>query len=394
MLTRVTVLLFTITTAVCMVGAQGREPIIVDKPPVRVIQDPYPVFSGIDMDVERSELFVADDNRSSISVYRTNFSPHDRIHEPVRRIEGLKPSLGHVCAVAVSPEHREIYAIAGDMSGDGPGPVRVFPMDASGDVAPSRIVEVDHGTSGIFVDRKNDELFITVEHINGIYVHRRTARGTDLPVRYIQGPKTGLADPQGIFVDTDHEEVFVTNYGHWQHFAPGERYRAKADGRKPAPLSPSTGRFLPPSINVYSRTAHGDVAPLRTIQGSRTGLNLPMEVYLDPVSDQIIVANSGAASVLFFEREANGNVAPVRILEGPATGLLAPTGLFVDTKRNELWVGDWEKYTASVFSRTAQGNVAPLRTIRSAPKGTLSLGFGNIGDVAYDPKRKQILVPN
>jgi len=115
---------------------------------------------------------------------------------------------------------------------------------------------------------------------------------------------------------------------------------------------------------------------------------------LDPVSRQIAVANSGDASVLFFDKNANGDVAPVRMIKGPATGLDGPSGIFIDTKRNEIWVANWDNHTATVYSRTAEGNVAPLRTMRSAPKGKNFAGFGNIGDVVYDPKRKELLVPN
>jgi DNA-binding beta-propeller fold protein YncE len=159
-------------------------------------------------------------------------------------------------------------------------------------------------------------------------------------------------------------------------------------------LAPSTGKFVPPSITVYSRTAKGDAPPLRVIQGARTQMNLPLAIRRDPVSGQILVANSGGDSVLFFDAKASGDVAPVRILKGPATNLKAPTGVLVDAKRNELWVTNWENHTAAVFSRTAQGNVAPLRFIRSAPKDAPPATFGTPGAVAWDPKRKEILVPN
>ena len=401
MFTRKRVLLFSITlvfsiiTIGWVVSGQGgdqaqRVPLIIDRPPVGVIQDPYPAFHGIDMDVERGELFVADDNRSSVSVYRTDFSPHDGIHEPARRIMGQQVDLGYACGVAVSPEHKEIYAVGGEGHS-----VKVFSTNATGDVAPSRIVGLqDRATVDVFFDRKHDELFVSIQHTNKVAVQSRTAAEDDEPVRFIQGPKTGLSDPHGIFVDADHDEVYVANQGHWQRFESGEKHRNFMETDRTATLTPSTGKFLPPSITVYSRTAQGDAAPLRIIQGPRTGLNRPERVYLDPVSDQIAVTNSGDASVLFFEREAHGNVAPVRILQGPATGLAIPAAVFVDTIGDELWVSNWGNHTATVYPRTAQGDVPPLRTIRSAPKGTLSLGLGNIGDVAYDPKRKEILVPN
>ncbi len=368
-----------------------RRPLVLDRPPVRAIQDPYSVFNGIALDVERGEIIVADDNLYSLSVYRSQFIPSDKVREPLRRLRGSETELGRVCGVSISPEFQEIYAV----SGEGGGEVRVFPMEANGNVAPIRVMDgLDHGSSDVFLDRKNDEIFILVEHINKIYVHRRTAKSGDKPLRFIQGPNTELADPHGVFVDSENNEIFVTNHGHWQKFEAGDRYMDEADGEGPKPLGPSTGKFVPPSITVYSRTAQGDVAPLRTIQGSRTQLNLPLGMYLDSVSGQIVVASAGDDSILFFDREAHGNVAPVREIRGPATGLAGPSGVFLDTQRNELWVGNWDNHTATAYPRTAQGNVAPLRTIRSAPKGAPTTGFGNIGDVAFDPKRKEILVPN
>ena len=215
-------------------------------------------------------------------------------------------------------------------------------------------------------------------------------------LRYIQGPKTGLADPHSIFVDGESNEIFVTNHGHWRRTESGEQLSSVVLGTNtgPKPLRASTGKFFPPSVTVYSRAAHGDVAPARTIQGPKTGLNLPLGIYLDSTSGQLVIANSGGNSILFFESKANGNVAPLRVIKGPATGLDGPTGIFIDTKRDELWATNWDNHTATVYPRTGEGNIAPLRTMRSAPKGNRFAGFGNIGDVAFDPKRKEILVPN
>ena len=123
-------------------------------------------------------------------------------------------------------------------------------------------------------------------------------------------------------------------------------------------------------------------------------MNLPLGIHLDTVTGQIVVANSGDNSVLFFDKNAHGDVAPVRILRGTATELKGPSGVFVDQKRNELWVTSWDGHTITVFPRTVQGNVAPVRVVRTAPKDAAATGFGNPGTLAYDPKRKEILVPN
>ncbi len=383
------------------------RPMILNKPPIRKIFDPNPTPHGVALDMDRGEVFVTNDNRvggRSILVYPAEFDPamSDKIMEPKRRISGPKTNLGSICGITLSPEFHEMFTV----NNDGGDNMTAFPYEANGNVAPSRELNVPHGAWGAFLETKRDEMFISVEHVNKITVYKRTATGDDDPLRFIQGPKTMLADPHGIYVDSDRNEIYVANHGHYRETKVGEGYQLFGDGKlakvrgsqaSPGivePLTPSTGRFIPASITVYPRTANGNVAPIRTIGGSKSGMNLPLGIHLDPVSGQIVVANSGDQSVLFFDRNANGDVAPVRVIKGPATEMKDPSAVFVDTKRNELWVTNWGGHTINVYARTAQGNAAPVRVVRTAAKNAASTGFGNPGTLAYDPKRKEILVPN
>jgi DNA-binding beta-propeller fold protein YncE len=136
------------------------------------------------------------------------------------------------------------------------------------------------------------------------------------------------------------------------------------------------------------------MAPLRTIQGPKTQLNLPLGVAVDADRNRIVVANDGGHSILFFDRTARGDVAPTHAIKGPATDLENPAALYIDTKHDELWVSNWGDHSATVYPRDARGNVAPLRRIRTAPAGTPLAGLGNPGGVAYDSRRDQLLVPN
>jgi len=113
-----------------------------------------------------------------------------------------------------------------------------------------------------------------------------------------------------------------------------------------------------------------------------------------PGSRLLAVANAGDSSILFFDRSASGNTAPVRVIQGPATGIEGPSGVYVDSKRNELWVTNWNSHTATIYPSNASGNVAPKRVLRSAPKGAPVTGFGNPGGIVYDAKRDEMLVPN
>jgi DNA-binding beta-propeller fold protein YncE len=377
-------------------NAPQKRNLNLDRAPVRMISDPNPVFSGIAIDEARDEVFMTNDKESaepSVVVFPTQFQPTEGIMEPRRRLAGPQTLLQLPCGVAISPEFKEMFTISGDGAS-----VETYPLDATGDTAPSRSLGVPHASGGVFLDAKHDELFITTEHRNRINVYRRTAQGREKPLRFIQGPSTGLADPHGIYVNTETDEVFVANDGSWRKTAPGEG--AGRDGESynggggTAPLAESSGKFIPHSITVYPRTANGDVAPLRTIAGPHTRLSQPVGIYQDPVSSEMIIANSSDNSVVFFDPKASGDVAPLRIIQGAATNLKGPTGVSVDAKHNELWVTSWDNHSTNVYSRTAEGNVAPLRVIRSAPKDAPLATMGRLGSVAYDPKRKEILMPN
>ena len=80
------------------------------------------------------------------------------------------------------------------------------------------------------------------------------------------------------------------------------------------------------------------------------------------------------------------------MIRGARTGIKSPMGVAVHG--DELWVANFGEHTALVFPRTAAGNVAPTRVLRNAPRGTPTTGIGNPYAVAFDSKRKQLLVPN
>jgi DNA-binding beta-propeller fold protein YncE len=390
----------------------ARPVMVVDRAPARVLEDRNPTFNAIAIDEKDKEVFISNNNKASVPsvlVYPTEFRPGDRVMEPRRRIAGANSRLGDFCGMALSPENKEIYTVQGEDT-----EMKVFPLDGQGDLSAARTLTIAHGAADVHLDKVHDEIYISTEHINRISVYRRAAEGDEKPLRVIQGPHTGIADPHGLYVDPATNELFVTNYGNFRQTnenddtestanedSGGERKRDKpTDAKKPKPprkvlpLGPSTGRFVPPFISVFSRTARGDAEPLRVIQGPSTGLNLPLGITRDPQTHQIVVANSGDNAVLFFAADASGDAAPVRVLKGSATNLRAPTGVAVDASSLELWVTSWENHLANVFPALATGNVAPTRFLRSAPKDAAPATFGTPGAVAWDPKREEILVPN
>ena len=374
-----------------------------DLSPIRKVQDPFPVFTDVAVDPDSNIVAMSDENRFSLRTYKRD-ADSNFVADPLSVITGPKSGVDFVCGVAIDPMNKEIYAANNDTASN----LVVFKYTDTGEVPPTRdLTTAPTGTWGVALDLKNNEVAITIQHENKVQIYRRGASGEEKPLRIIQGPKAGLSDPHGIQIDAEHNEIFVANHDSYHEVQAGEvnpnvAYADFARGveaprvarERQAELRLSKGKFVEPSIKVFSRTVNGDAAPLRVIQGPRTGLSLPMKIFVDTIHNEIFVANSGSSSILVFSRTASGNAAPIRKIEGPATGLKKPVGLFVDLKNDEVWATSPGEHTATVYRRTADGNAAPLRTLRGAPRGTPAPGIGNPGGIAYDPIRQQILVPN
>jgi DNA-binding beta-propeller fold protein YncE len=381
--------------------------------PNRVIRDRYPSFSSIAVDLARDQVVVTDENLFQVLFFdRTENTAPNQVATPRRVIgtkwdealmsrEESKTKIEFQCGLYIDPRNGDVYAVNNDTQDT----LVIFSNEQVGNVAPHREIHTPHGTFGITVDEAAQEVFLTVQHDSAIVVYRKGASGEEPPLRLLQGTRTRLADPHGIAFDSRRGLLFVTNHGSVHEsradaadfLTPAERAeRAKLVN---FPLDrdfavPGSGRTLPPAITVYAKNATGDTAPLRVIEGPRTGLNWPTGVAVDAERGEVYVTNDTTDAILVFDAEASGNVAPKRVLKGPRTGLKNPTGLALDLKNNELWVANFGGHTATAYRLNASGDVAPLRTIRAATEGTPSLMIGNPGAVAFDTRREAILAPN
>jgi hypothetical protein len=140
----------------------------------------------------------------------------------------------------------------------------------------------------------NDLLYVGNDGNNSITVYPHTASGNVAPVKVIAGPKTGISDPGQLALDGQNN-LYVAN-----------------------------GKFgttsISPAILVFAHGANGNVAPIRKIAGSHTGLNFVEAVTVDKTTGDIFVMDSEPlpnnapqffSSILRFAPNANGNVAPV-----------------------------------------------------------------------------------
>ena len=394
-------------------GAAAPQAVTSYSQPDRVIRDRYPAFSSIALDLARDQIVVTDENLFQVLFYdRTENNGPNEVATPQRIIgspwdesmmkrEEPRTKIEFQCNLYVDPSNGDVYAVNNDTEDH----LVIFSNEQQGNVAPHREIHTPHGTFGITVDEEAQEVFLSVQHDSAIVVYRKGASGEEPPLRLIQGVRSRLADPHGIALDARRGLLYVTNHGSVHETAEeaGDELtperRAEELARVNWPLTrsfavPGSGQTLPPSITVYEKTASGDAAPVRVIEGPRTRLNWPTGIAIDPDNGDIYVANDTTHSILVFDADASGDVAPSRVIIGSNTGLQNPTGIVLDKEHGEMWVANFGNHTATAFGLTAEGNVAPLRTIRAAPGGTPSLMIGNPGAVAYDTRRDEILAPN
>jgi hypothetical protein len=184
------------------------------------------------------------------------------------------------------------------------------------------------------------------------------ADGNAKPIRKLEGQKTLLGRTMhAIGYDEIHDEFVVP-----QQFAQ--------------------------AILTFRGGAGGEEPPLRVIQGSKTRLEAPDRLALDPVHNEIYVPEGDA--VLVYDREAKGDVAPIRVIEGPDAGRGA-SAVAVDPINNLVIVAGGGGFGGGgtvfrIFDRTANGNVKPKLVVR----GPRSLG----GPFAVYPPKKLILATN
>jgi len=192
-----------------------------------------------------------------------------------------------------------------------------------------------------------------------ITVYPPLATGTGIlneaPVATIAGSKTLLDDPAGVAVDPDGN-LYVAN-------AQGDPFSAKKNVEKG-------------TVTVYRAGSNGNVAPIATISGSRTGLSYPLGIALDS-SGNIFVTNTYTgntrgsppnSSVTVYRAGSNGNAAPIAVIAGENTDLDYPQGIALDSSGNLYVEGIVSGVGSSVnvYPSGSSGNVSPAAIIIGA----------------------------
>jgi len=195
--------------------------------------------------------------------------------------------------------------------------ISAFARLANGNAKPTRVIagqtaRVSRTMHGIFYNPKHDEIVVPVALGGAVLTLPGGANGGEPPLRILQGPKTGLVQPDTLYVDVAHDEMMVDS---------GDD-----------------------SVLVFSRTANGDVEPIRKLGGPKTKIRNIYGITVDSVHNLIIIGNrvdlGGRESedgILIFNRTDSGDVPPRAVIAGPRTGIIKIRQVVVDEERGQIF---------------------------------------------------------
>ena len=136
------------------------------------------------------------------------------------------------------------------------------------------------------------------------------------------------------------------------------------------------------AILVFRGGADGEEAPIRTIQGPSTQLQVPDNIEIDPVNNEIYVPDRAAGKIFVYPRDADGDVAPIRFLRSEgSTVIVDPVhDVLVVAMTTELPGGELDRNGNSIdtrsslliYDRLAEGDAKPLRVIEGPNTGLLN----------------------
>lgn len=213
---------------------------------------------------------------------------------------------------------------------------------------------------GIFYDPLHDEIVVPVALGGAVLTLPGGANGGDPPTRVLQGPRTGIVQPDTLYVDLEHDEMVVES---------GDD-----------------------AVLVFPRTATGDVAPIRRIGGPKSEINNIYGLATDSKRNLIIVANrvemggrNSNDGILIFNRTDNGDVAPRAKIAGPHTGIIKIRQVVVDEVRGQIF--------ATIKNNFEAYDYADRRPSPWNPNKTGFIGVWSIHDNGDVPPRSVIKGP-
>lgn len=286
---------------------------------------------------------------------------------PMRNLGGPATTLHAPAGGAYEPVEDVIYVA--DFWGQA---IRVYAVGANGNAAPKRVLDSPYVGQArtVAVDVVHDEL-LTFTSGCCLAAFNRTDSGSAFFKRYVQwgglsGSVTQQNSPQGLVYLAPTDEV------------------ALIDSDAASPYTPK--------VLVFDRTASGNTAPKRVIQGVNTLLgSYASAIAYNEAAHEIYVAayvqnadQSRSGRILVFDDAAAGNAPPKRKISGIFTGLELTSsgrisGLAIDPQRQVLIVAVDDYNTPAndsllMYPLGAAGNTPPSQSISGTQTGFASLG--------------------
>lgn len=241
---------------------------------------------------KKGRIYTANDGYNEVLI----FAPGAKGNAKPQILGGSKVGLIHTDGIALDASGN--IFVSNDGEGDGPDKILVFAAGSSGNTAPMRTISGSKtGLSepvGMSFDAAGD-LFVVnaTSSTEPIAEFAPGAKGNVAPIAFIGGSKTMIVEPFSVSID-------------------------------------STGRIIVPSdgdeILIFSKGSNGNVAPATIISGPNTQLGGVTSAGVDP-SGEIFAAEDWATNgkaVYVFASGASGNVAPIRSIVGSKTQLSDP----------------------------------------------------------------------
>jgi DNA-binding beta-propeller fold protein YncE len=133
---------------------------------------------------------------------------------PIRVITGPRTQLNWPTGMFVDSDRGELY-----VANDGGNSVLVFSTDAEGDAAPIRVLKGPktqlYYPSSVFIDDKHNEMFVANFGNHRVTVYPRTSEGNVAPIRMIRSAPEGIPAPTlanvRIAYDSKREQILAPN---------------------------------------------------------------------------------------------------------------------------------------------------------------------------------------